>query len=141
MRKTRRVVALICCVVCILGISSMFVFAYGTMTLNNASNTLHMDGYIDFLEGPNVIKDKIWYHASIYGTYDMTGIYRNADHGDKNCCYIIPGTNTKMLSKVFLYKSKTFVTSGDSGVYVGYGGTYGILQMNLMGNKGNKTAT
>ena len=141
MKKSRKIVMLICVFTCIMSISTLIASANTTKVINTANNTLHMEGYIDFLEGPNVIKDKIWYHGSIYGTYDLTGIMTNGTYGDNNCCYVRPGTNSDMLSRVYLYKSKTFVTSGNSGIYTGYGGTKGVLEMNLMGTKSTPTAT
>lgn len=135
MRLKRRILSIIITIIFLLSFSVVFAMAYSDTTISTANSTLKMYGYLDFLEGPNVIKDKIWYDANIYGTYDMTGIMTNASYGDDNCCYVIPGTNKHSLSKQFMYKGKLSVSSGSSGVYIGYGGSNGKMIMNLMGKK------
>ena len=133
MKSTKRFIAIAFALIIILSLILFTASAYSTKTLNTANNTLHMYAYFDYLAGTLVIKNKVWYNANIYGTYDMTGIYLNGDCGDSNCCYVNPGTDKTKLGKLCMYDGKLSVTSGTSGKYVDYTGTYGELKMNLMG--------
>ncbi len=133
--KKRRVVVTVFVTVCMIFSTMIPVFAYNSKTLHTPTNDLHLYGYIDFLAGPNVIPDKVWCNANISGTYDMTGIDKDYESGDANCCYVIPGTDKYALTAMYMYKGKTSVTVGTSGQYCGYGGTQGTLVMNVMGTK------
>ncbi len=141
MKIRRRIATFIFSFIMLRSICAISALAYSERTINAANNTLHLYGYLDFLEGPLTIKDKVWYNANIYGTYDMTGIMTNASHGDNQCCYVMPGTDNVTLNKEFMYDTKRSVTSGTNGVYVGYGGTQGKMIMNAMGTKSTLYAT
>lgn len=99
----------------------------GTITDSDA----HLNGYIAGVEGVLTLTDKIWYNANLTGSEDEIEcvVSPEISHGDGNTAYVIPGTDKKTLSKVYLYDQKRMV-SGDE-VSCGYGGHKAILKMHL----------
>lgn len=92
---------------------------------------VHLNGYISGVEGPLTITDKIWYNANLTGSEDEIEcvVSPTISHGEGNTAYVIPGTDKKELSKVYLYDQKRFVS--DNKVSCGYGGSKAILKMHL----------
>lgn len=81
-----------------------------------------LDGYIDFLEGPLLYQDLVWYQGWLFGS-DRSLV---VDKGDTSV-YITPGTNKKTLSPFYLNSSVTYVVRNE--VKCGMGGSYGKLFM------------
>lgn len=82
-----------------------------------------MDGYIDFLEGPLTIQDKVYYSASVYGSdaYQIANTTNN---------YVQAGSDKKNLMKRYVYFNHPVNVSGEN---CGYGGSYGYLNMSCEG--------
>lgn len=97
-------------------------YAIGDTTIKSDGLDVSLNGYIDFVEGPNVQYDRIWMVASISGS----NIYL-VDNNTNTSCYVIPGTDSVMLSKHYLNSSKKQWYRNQ--VNCGYGGTRGKLQM------------
>lgn len=82
-----------------------------------------MHGYIDFLEGPLWIADKVYYNGAVSGK-EAYLITNNAGG------YVQAGTNKKALPKKYVYYGHAVSVSGAN---CGYGGSYAYLNMSCQG--------
>lgn len=89
-----------------------------------------MHGYVDFLEGPLTIADKVYYNGSVYGSdaYLITNRTNN---------YVQAGTNKKKLIKKYVYYGHSVSASGAK---CGYGGSYAYLNMSCEGTTARITS-
>lgn len=95
---------------------------------------LKLDGYIAGVEGPLTITDKIWYNASLSGS-DANYVPNPSFSGSGDKVYVVPGTDTKTLSKVYLWADDKVVYGNE--ISCGYGGSKAILEMHISSK--NKT--
>lgn len=116
-------------------IASICLLSAGTVALTAAAvegtlsdGGLTLDGYITGVEGPLTITDKIWYNASLSGS-DADYVPNPDFAGSGDEVYVIPGTDTKTLSKVYLWADDKVVYGNE--VSCGYGGSRAILQMHI----------
>ena len=107
------------------------VLAESSIDISHPYIDVKLHGYIDFVEGPLWITDKIWYNGLLYGTDIDIMVSRSAD----TKATLIPGTDKSSKQKITLHQGKR-TASGDK-VSCGRGGSYGKLKMNC----GGKTKT
>lgn len=124
MKKKLLLTIVFCAIIISATLTSAFALVYGSISSGTISVTV--SGHIDFLEGPGVIPDKIWYYGLLSGS-DMNYVTTQTFQS-----YIQPGTNAHMKDVIYLTGSAPSV-SGDQ-VSCGYGGTYGKLIMHVPGN-------
>lgn len=89
-----------------------------TYKYNSTSNVY---GYIDFLEGPLTIEDRVYYTASIGGS----------DISKCTVAYKVIVDNSIKVSGVL---KKSNPTASESGLKVGHGHEYAKLQLDFNGN-------
>lgn len=123
MKKSRRkvIAGLLLCGT-IAGVSTSFAATSYDMPIKGLNAKMH--GYIDFLEGPLTIADKVYYNGSVWG--------KEADlitKKDNN--YVRARTNKKKLDKQYVYYRKSVSISGAS---CGHGGTCAYLDMSCEGS-------
>lgn len=83
-----------------------------------------MHGYVDFLEGPLNIADKVYYNSSVYGSdaYMITNRSGN---------YVQASTDKKKLTKKYVYYGHPISISGAK---CGHGGSRAYLDMSCEGS-------
>lgn len=104
------------------------VHASAYKTISSSLVDVNLSGYIGFVKGPSVIKDKIWYTGTLWGS-DIEW----TDGREGRRVFVTPGTDKKTLSSILLTEDK--VQCSASGKKCGYGGTYGKLYMNCTGTE------
>ena len=117
--KTKRIAVIVAIMTISILAGGTSAFASGYKTISSTSSDVNLTGYIDYLEGPFTIKDKIWYTGTLWGS-------------DASACtgsdiYITPGTDKQTLPSKILTGTKTRVSG--NGVKCGNGGSYGMLKM------------
>ena len=123
MRKRRGLFVFIFCFVLVGNIMS--VFASDEAYISHPDIHCKLYGFIQFVEGPLTISDKIWYRGQLSGE-DVSLIAPGATAKD-DIVYITPGTDKKTLESIRLFWGKEKVAG--SKVSCGYGGTKGKLKM------------
>lgn len=124
MKKSRmKVIAGLLLCGTIAGVSTSLAARSYDMPISGLNAKMH--GYIDFLEGPLTIADKVYYNGSVFGkeAYLIT----NKEGG-----YVQAGTNKKDLPKKYVYYGHAISVSGAK---CGYGGSYAYLNMSCEGTK------
>lgn len=125
MKKIRiRIITLLLLGVLLIGTSTSLAATNATMPIDQLNAMMH--GYIDFLEGPLTIADKVYYNGKVSGS-DADKIVKRED---KN--YVQAGTDKKDLTKKVVYYNHPVEVSGAK---CGYGGSYGYLNMSCEGCK------
>ncbi|SFD29737.1 hypothetical protein [Ruminococcus albus] len=110
--KLKRIAFVVSLAMCATIVSSVVAYAAeGTVSDGN----VYLDGWVTGVEGPNVITDKVWYNGYLYGSDARTIDKKGSE------VYVEPGTDTKTLSKKYLYDTRRSV-SGNK-VSCGYGGS------------------
>lgn len=105
------------------------VLAYTSAAIKHPHIDVNLNGYIDFLDGPLLLPDKIWYYGLLSGS-DITVM---ANRSSDTRATITPGTNKKTLSTITLFDGRKRVSMDD--ISCGIGGSYGQLQMICGGKK------
>lgn len=122
-RARRKVLAGLLLCGTIAGVSTSMASTSHDMSIKGLNAKMH--GYIDFLEGPLWIADKVYYNGSVSGkeAYLIT-----SNSGG----YVQAGTNKKDLKKKYVYYGNAVSVSGAN---CGYGGSYAYLNMSCEGSK------
>lgn len=130
MKKSRiKVIAgLLLCGV-ITGASASLAATSYDMPISGINAKMH--GYIDFVEGPLWITDKVYYNGSVWGK----DAYLITNRADDN--YVQAGTNKKNLAKKYVYYGHSVSVSKAS---CGYGGSYAYLNMSCEGTTAKITS-
>lgn len=120
-RARRKVLAGLLLCGTIAGASTSMAYTSHNMPIKGLNAKMH--GYIDFLEGPLWIADKVYYNGSVLGkeAYLIT---------NKDGNYVQAGTNKKALTKKYVYYGNPVSVSGAD---CGYGGTGAYLNMSCEG--------
>lgn len=121
--KAKRIVAIATIMIMSTLVGGASVFASASKRISSKYSDVNLYGYIDFVEGPYWITDKVWYSASISGV-DVSSISQSSD---SKIVYVIPGTDKNSLNPVYLDDCQR-MRSG-SKISCGYGGSYGKLGM------------
>ncbi|MBQ4521354.1 MAG: hypothetical protein IJA10_00160 [Lachnospiraceae bacterium] len=127
--KVKRMVAIAIIMIMSTLVGGASVFASASKRISSKYSDVNLYGYIDFVEGPYWITDKVWYSASISGV-DVSSIPHSSDPSENSggkMVYVIPGTDENSLNPVYLDDCHR-MRSG-SKISCGYGGSYGKLAM------------
>lgn len=123
MKKKRRIAVMVLCVIILINVFS--VYAANSATVWHKDIDCKVYGFIEFVEGPLTISDKIWYNGVLSGT-DSYLIVPGAKAKDA-IAYITPGTDKSTLGSIRL----SYGAASVKGIQVpcGYGGTKGKLTL------------
>ena len=127
--KTKRILFGIICSIILFG-NLICVQASNQADVNHPIIDCKVHGFIQFVEGPLTISDKIWYSGVLSGA-DTYLIVPSTTAKDA-IAYITPGTDKKTLDSVRLWYGKESCTKYQ--VSCGYGGTKGKLKIYCGGN-------
>ena len=95
---------------------------------NTSVIDISVDAYVDFLLGPLLYEDRIYYTSYLSGP-DINLVYNTSD----TSCYIEPKTDKKTLSKIYLNANNP-TANNTNGAKCGYGGSYGQLTVKVADN-------
>ncbi len=109
---------------------TLYVQAANQADVSHPIINCKVHGFIQFVEGPLIISDKIWYSGTLSGS-DRYLIVPATTAKDA-IAYITPGTDKKTLSSIRLWYGREIITNYE--VPCGYGGTKGKLKIYCGGN-------
>lgn len=125
--KCKRIVAMLFCITTVGTFGAISAFAANSGVVSSTNIDVSIDGYVEFLEGPLLFEDKVFYTALLSGS-DIDLVYNSTD----TRCYVQPKTDKKTLAIQYLNSNRQSVINSN-GTKCGHGGSYAKLLMSAAG--------